>query len=262
MGERPGPDGGSGHWFEPIADHMGSAYLRYSFTKGTTQEVDFLVEALGLEIGMRILDVGCGPGRHANEFGRRGFDVVGVDISETFVRVARQTAPESVTYECLDARLLGFSDEFDAVISLCQGAFGLVGSGPGAHPVSGRGAPVGAAGDPDGSVLERMARALRSGGVLAVSAFSSYFMVRNLEEQDTFDVDRGVNHESTEVRDATGSILETELWTSCFTPRELRLIAAAAGLEVTGLWSVTPGSYGFREPNLDEPEFLVRATRV
>ena len=44
------------HWFEPLADHMGAAYLRYSFTKGTVQEVDFLVDALGLEAGLVTLD--------------------------------------------------------------------------------------------------------------------------------------------------------------------------------------------------------------
>ena len=37
------------HWFEPLAEFMGPAYLRYSFTKGTEQEVGFLVDALGLE---------------------------------------------------------------------------------------------------------------------------------------------------------------------------------------------------------------------
>ena len=36
------------HWFEPVADHLGAAYLRYSFTKGTKQEVEFLVAALDL----------------------------------------------------------------------------------------------------------------------------------------------------------------------------------------------------------------------
>ena len=78
------------HWFEAVADHLGAAYLRYSFTKGTDQEVDFLVDCLGLAPGARILDVGCGPGRHAHEFGRRGFEVVGVDISERFVALARE----------------------------------------------------------------------------------------------------------------------------------------------------------------------------
>ena len=63
------------HWFEPIAEHLGPAYLRYSFTKGTVQEVDHVVGALGLEPGQRVLDVGCGPGRHAHELARRGFGV-------------------------------------------------------------------------------------------------------------------------------------------------------------------------------------------
>ena len=39
----PNPD--HHHWFEPIAEHLGAAYLRYSFTKGTQQEIDFLVDA-------------------------------------------------------------------------------------------------------------------------------------------------------------------------------------------------------------------------
>ncbi len=59
---------------------------------GTEQEVDFLVDALGLESGMRVLDVGCGPGRHSLALARRGFDVVGVDHSAEFVRLARDAA--------------------------------------------------------------------------------------------------------------------------------------------------------------------------
>ncbi|HET9610263.1 MAG TPA: methyltransferase domain-containing protein, partial [Acidimicrobiales bacterium] len=85
----PGPD----HWFEPLADHMGDAYLRYSFTKGTAQEVAFLVDVLQLAPGMRVLDVGCGPGRHARALAGRGIEVVGVDISQRFVDLAAQDAP-------------------------------------------------------------------------------------------------------------------------------------------------------------------------
>ena len=92
------------HWFEPIADHLGAAYLRYSFTKGTVQEVDFLVDALGLEPGQRVLDVGCGPGRHAHELARRGIAVHGIDISHRFVDLARGDAPPGATFERLDAR--------------------------------------------------------------------------------------------------------------------------------------------------------------
>ena len=45
----------NGHWFEELADHMGDAYLRYSFTKGTVQEVDHIVDViedrLNIEVG-------------------------------------------------------------------------------------------------------------------------------------------------------------------------------------------------------------------
>ena len=236
------------HWFEPVADHLGGAYLRYSFTKGTEQEVAFLVDVLGLAPGMRLLDVGCGPGRHAHALARRGLEVVGIDISQRFIDLATERAPAGATFQRADARALSFDDEFDAAISLCQGAFGLTG---------GPGAPL----DGDGAVLDGMARALRPGGRLAVSAFSAYFQVRYLEEQDAFDAEAGVNHERTQVRDEAGQATEVDLWTTCFTPRELRLLAASVGLEVEHLWSVTPGAYARDAPTIDRPELLLVARR-
>jgi SAM-dependent methyltransferase len=230
------------HWFEPLAEHMGPAYLRYSFTKGTAQEVQFLVEELRLEPGTRVLDVGCGPGRHAHALAERGMEVVGVDISQRFVDLAQAGAPAGATFKRADARALAFDNEFDVVISLCQGAFGLVG-------------------DEDGAVLAGMARAVRPGGQVAFSAFSAYFAVRFLEEQDTFDAATGVNHEHTVVKDEQGGDLAAELWTSCFTPRELRLLCGQAGLTVHDIWSVTPGAYERRPPDLEHPEWLVVAVK-
>jgi len=238
------------HWFEDVADHLGSAYLRYSFTKGTEQEVAFLVDVLGLEAGARVLDVGCGPGRHAHALGRLGFEVVGVDISERFVALARAGVPSgaAVTFERADARALTYAGEFDAVISLCQGAFGLTAGEPDASF------------DPDRAVLEGMARALRPGGRLVLSAFSAYFQVRFLGEADSFDAAAGVNHERTTIRDEDGREAPAELWTTCFTPRELRLLAEAAGLRPEHVWSVAPGDYAARPPDIDHPEFLLLAT--
>jgi SAM-dependent methyltransferase len=242
---------GERHWFEDVADHLGRAYLRYSFTMGTEQEVGFLVDHLGLSPGMRVLDVGCGPGRHAHALGRRGVEVVGVDISGRFIALAREATPPGcpVTFERADARALRFEAEFDAVISLCQGAFGLS-DGDGVRPL-----------DPDRSVLDGMARALRPGGRLAVSAFSAYFAVRFLGEADAFDAGRGVNHERTAIRDEEGREVPAELWTTCFTPRELRLMAEASGLRPDHVWSVTPGDYAARPPDIDLHEFLLVATR-
>lgn len=242
------------HWFEDLADHLGTAYLRYSFTKGTEQEADALVEVLELRPGMRVLDVGCGPGRHAHALGRRGVEVHGVDISERFVAIARDGAPPGVTFQRLDARRLPFDSSFDAVISLCQGAFGLADGGTspsGASPL-----------DPDAAVLDGMARALRPGGRLALSAFSAYFQVRWLDpERGSFDADRGVHHERTVIKDESGTDAEVDLWTTCFTPRELRLLVARSGLALEALWSVRPGEYGPNPPDLDHEEFLVVARR-
>jgi SAM-dependent methyltransferase len=239
------------HWFEALAEHAGEAYLRYSFTKGTEQEVGFLIEVLGLGPGSRVLDVGCGPGRHAHALARRGIEVHGVDISQRFVDIATQTAPPGATFERGDARQLAFDGEFDAAISLCQGAFGLIG-GP---------AP-GAEVDGDGRVLDGMAHSVKPAtGRVAISAFSAYFQVRYLEDTDAFDADTGVNHERAKVKDPTGADADFDLWTTCFTPRELRLLARRAGLEVENLWSVTPGDYAERPPSIDTPEFLLVAAR-
>ncbi len=236
------------HWFEPVAEHLGPAYLRYSFTRGTEQEVDFLVGALGLEPGMRVLDVGCGPGRHAYALAARGLEVVGIDISQRFVDLASADAPPGATFRRADARTLDIDAEFDASVSLCQGAFGLTG---------GPGAPL----DGDGAVLAGIARALRPGGRVGVSAFSAYFQLRYLEDQDRFDAEAGVNHERTEIRDEAGTVAEVDLWTTCFTPRELRLLAAASGLAVEHIWSVTPGAYAATAPTTDVPELLLVARR-
>ena len=227
------------HWFEAVADHAGSAYLRYSFTKGTDQEVAFLMDRLRLRPGMRLLDVGCGPGRHAHAFSAAGIEVVGVDISQRFVELAGVNGGGQFVRG--DARRLPVAPgSFDVAISLCQGGFGLVG-------------------EHDADVITEMAGAVRPGGLVAVSAFSAYFAIRFLEETDAFDAASGVNHERTSVRDEQGAEAEFDLWTSCFTPRELRLVAERAGLSVEGLWSVTPGGYAERVPDLDHPEFLMVA---
>jgi len=233
----------SGHWFEPVAQHLGLAYLRYSFTKGTVQEVDFLVARLGLAPGRRVLDVGCGPGRHAHELARRGIAVHGVDISARFVELARDGAPRGATFERLDARELAFDGEFDAVICLCQGAFGLM-----------------TAGGDDDRVFAAMARALRPGGVLALSAFNAYFAVK-YHAAATFDAATGVSHEHTEVRNEAGEPKTVDLWTGCYTPRELRLLAVMNGLVVEEVSSVEPGDYATRPPSTESPEFLLVARR-
>ena len=229
-------------WFNEIAAFLGEAYLRNAFTKGTAQEVEFLVDALGLEPGMRVLDVGCGPGRHAVALAARGIAVHGVDLSPDFVALARDAAEGlPAAFEELDVRELAFDREFDAAICLCQGGFGLLG------------------GEDEEDVMVRIAAAVRPGGGVAISAFSSYFALRWIEDGDDFDPATGVNHEVATLRNEQGEELERDLWTTCFTARELRLLARAAGLEVTSISGVTPGDYGMDPVGLDRPELLLLA---
>jgi len=105
-----------------------------------------------------------------------------------------------------------------------------------------------------------MAAALRPGGHLVLSAFSAYHVVKYFDEA-VFDAATGVNHEHTEIRSPSGEVRTVDLWTGCYTPRELRQACALAGLETLSVSSVEPGSYGLDEPSVETPEFLVVARR-
>ena len=162
--------GADRHWFEDVADHLGPAYLRYSFTMGTAQEVGFLTEVLGLEPGMRVLDVGCGPGRHAVALARAGVQVVAVDISERFLEVGedvalREGVSDLIEWHRMDARTMAddarvAGRDLDAAVSLCQGAFGLGGPPDGDDPQNLA---------PDAAVLAGIRAGLRPGGDAVVA---------------------------------------------------------------------------------------------
>ena len=74
-------------------------------------------------------------------------------------------------------------------------------------------------------------------------AFNAYFAVKH-HTGAGFDADSGVSHERTEVRDPDGRAIEVDLWTGCYTPRELRWLFDRHGLAVTSLSSVEPGRTG------------------
>lgn len=251
VGHRQKPDAMTDrqHWFEDLASHMKSAYLRYSFTKGTVQEIDFIVSATKVSKGMRVLDVGCGPGRHSLELARRGFDVIGLDVSSEFVDIATQQAIKEHLHDCsfikVDARNLAdqksLQNSFDLAICLCQGAFGLMIDDK--HDVD---------------VLRGIHSCLKEGGVIVLSAFNAYFSVRHHDAAE-FDALRGVSHESTEVRNEQGEPKTVDLWTGCYTPRELRMVFDSAGFEILSISGVEPGQYSMAECSIDLPEYLVIA---
>jgi SAM-dependent methyltransferase len=93
----------------------------------TLADVERVLKTMRPPPGARILDLACGVGRHALELARRGFSVVGVDISPELIEIAEGEAAikrVEVEYVAADLRELTYEDEFDAVLGLHDGAVG------------------------------------------------------------------------------------------------------------------------------------------
>lgn len=100
-----------------------------SWVEDTKRQVDFIVKKLKLAGNERILDLACGFGRHSLELARRGFEVVGVDITPDYVAFATEQAGKekrNAKFYCSDIRELGFRNEFDVVLNMADGAIGYL----------------------------------------------------------------------------------------------------------------------------------------
>ena len=116
-------------WYEELFENYGVKYDNESFTAGTVGECDFIEAEIKFNKSTRILDIGCGTGRHSIELSRRGYAVTGIDLSESQLKQARLKASRQnleIDFRKQDARTLNFSEEFDLVIMLCEGAFPLM----------------------------------------------------------------------------------------------------------------------------------------
>lgn len=83
--------------------------------------VEGAVALAGIAPGAAVLDLPCGPGRHALELARRGFRVTAVDGTERYVARARAGAEEAglpIEFVCADMRAFRREGAFDAVLNL------------------------------------------------------------------------------------------------------------------------------------------------
>jgi SAM-dependent methyltransferase len=123
--------GGNLPWNEPdfsrrmLREHLDQSHGAASRRAAErAEQIDWLWQKLGLEPGLRLLDLTCGPGLYAVEFARRGLWVTGVDFSPASIAYARKLAEqEGVTERCTfveqDVRAVDFAaGHFDAALFL------------------------------------------------------------------------------------------------------------------------------------------------
>ena len=116
-------------WYEILFENYAKKYDNEVFTQGTLGECDFLEKELDFNKTRKILDVGCGTGRHSIELTKRGYNITGIDLSDSQLALAHEKAKKenlNIDFQKHDARNLPFSKEFDVAIMLCEGGFPLM----------------------------------------------------------------------------------------------------------------------------------------
>jgi len=116
-------------WYESLFENYAKKYDKECFVQGTLGECDFIEQELNHDKSLKIIDIGCGTGRHSIELTKRGYNVTGIDFSKSQLTRAREKAKDvgiEINFQEHDARNLPFADEFDVAIMLCEGGFSLM----------------------------------------------------------------------------------------------------------------------------------------
>lgn len=114
------------NWYAQV---FNEDYLRTqpkNLPKKTAKEAEFIAERLGIQSGARVLDLCCGAGRHTLELARKGYEMVGVDLSMFLLKKALSDAQArklTIKFVHGDMRKLQFKSLFDAVYNV-QTSFG------------------------------------------------------------------------------------------------------------------------------------------
>jgi SAM-dependent methyltransferase len=250
------------HGGDPVGHGEATDWRRYfqatahrydgeAFTQATDTEVAVLRALLDLPAGSRLLDVGCGTGRHAVPLARAGLDVTGIDLSPAMLELAEARAREAgVELTLLEAdarRLPGELGPFDAAICLCEGAFCLVAAG--AEPLA-----------HDRAILAAIHRVLRPGGRLVLSGLHAARMLAAWsrgEPVGELDLLTLTTTTSYPLDDGSTARLREHY----HLPDGLRTLAEAVGFEVEAIWAGGAGDWRREPPGVDDYELLLVARR-
>jgi SAM-dependent methyltransferase len=203
----------SRRWFDTFLGRIDPAIVE--------REVAFLRRHLPSP-DARVLDLCCGPGRHAKPLSDAGYHVIGIDLDMPSLGTARATAPRAVFVRA-DMRRIPLGDKsVGAVICMWQ-SFGHFDARE------------------NGSVLAEMARVARTDGVVILDLYQREFYARNEGERDIvrdgarIHERRVMTDERLRVRLAyePGGFAEEFEW-QLYTPAEIAALAAPAGLRMLG----------------------------
>ncbi len=248
-------------WYEELFENFAETYDREAFTQGTLQEVDFIESEIGGDRLQRILDIGCGTGRHAIELARRGYRVTGVDLSESQLARARAKAKEMrvvVEFIQADARDLNYCSEFDLALIICEGAFPLMET------------------DRENfRILSGAAASLRPGGKLILTTlnvlFPLFHSVKDFINENTatcetsghlFDPMTFRDHSTLEITDDSGRMQKLTCNERYYAPSEISWLLESLGFSKTEIFGGVTGAFSRSKPlTHDDFEMLVVAVR-
>lgn len=242
-------------WYVELYRHFPD-YDQEPYTQGTQGEVDFIEQEIGHDRSKTILDVGCGTGRHALELSRRGYKVVGFDLSESLLSRGREKAQAEnldVTFIAGDARTLDFEAQFDVALSICEGAFSLMETDE-MHLL----------------ILKNVTRALKSpaptegkpGGKFILTAPNAAFMLPQDSGEGTFDPVTFRETFTLERTGADGSKKILHCTQRYYTCPELRWLLHQAGFRIVEFFAVTEAGFDRQvKPSKDHFEIGVIAER-
>ncbi len=250
-------------WYEKLFENFAENYDREPFTQGTKGEVDFVEKEVGANPAARILDIGCGTGRHDLELARRGYaSITGIDLSEAQLARARKLAEAEglkIDFRKADATALAFRAEFDMALMLCEGAFPLMETD-----------------EKNFSILEGACRALKPGGKVIQTTLNALFPLfhsvkdfladtwsPSKEEGQAFDLMTFREKSVLMTVDDAGKSLRLECEQRYYTPSEMTWLLKSAGFETVDIFGAKLGAFS-REDKLTTEDFemLIVARRA
>jgi SAM-dependent methyltransferase len=123
-----------------------------------------ILEITSLPQGARVLDLGCGIGRHALTFAKAGLEVVGLDLNGIAIKRAQELSRSKKldgTFLQQDFRSIEYQGEFELVLFL-DSSFGLFTE------------------EENRKMLEQSLRALTTGGFLIIESYNREFVVERM----------------------------------------------------------------------------------